>query len=107
MEFKPNEYEKAEEYWFTMERMFARIEEKKIESKEWFSVWMMIETKKRKGMENFELQEMRNVVKEGGLEVMVNLKNKFRELKIEGHTEKEAETYYMRNKNEARWRYQE
>ena len=74
-----------------MERLFTKMEEKKGERKEWFSVWMMIETKKRKGMEAFELQEMRNVVKEGGVEVMASLKNKFRELKVEGSREKEVE----------------
>ena len=85
MEFKPNEYEKAEEYWFAMERMFINMEENEIESKEWFLVWMWIETKRRKGMEKFELQQIRNVVKEGGIEVIKNLKGKFKELKIEGH----------------------
>ena len=54
MEFRPNDYDKAEEYWFTMERMFSRMEEKKIDRKEWFSVWMMIETRKTKGLEKFE-----------------------------------------------------
>ena len=63
MEFKPNEYEKSEEYWFAMEKMFTRMEEKKVERKEWFSVWMMVETKKRRGMESFELHEMRKVVR--------------------------------------------
>ena len=48
----------------------------------------MIETRKIKGMETFELQEMRNVVKEGGVEVMEKLKDKFRELKVEGCRDK-------------------
>ena len=107
MEFKPNEYEKAEEYWFAMERMFTKMEEKKVERKEWFSVWMMVETKRRKGMETFELQEMRNVVKEGGVEVMNNLKNKFRELKIEGNREQEVNVYYMGKESVSRLRYHE
>ena len=31
---------------------------------------MMIRTKKRKGMDNFQLQELRYVVKKGGKEVL-------------------------------------
>ena len=34
MEFKPNDYEKDEEYLFAMERLFARKEEKQIEDRE-------------------------------------------------------------------------
>ena len=37
MEFKPNDYEKEDEYLFAMERLFARKEEKQIEDREWFS----------------------------------------------------------------------
>ena len=35
------------------------------------------------------------VVKEGGVELMKNLKNRFKELKIEGNREQEAKTYFM------------
>ena len=67
----------------------------------------MIKTKKRKGMEKFELQEMRNIVKKGGEEVMKNLKNKFRELKIESNREDEKETFYMGKESVSRTRYHE
>ena len=35
-------------------------------------------------MENFEIQALRNVVKEGGLDVVKNFEKKFKEIKIEG-----------------------
>ena len=31
MQFKPDDYEKAEDYWFRMERMYSRMEEKKVD----------------------------------------------------------------------------
>ena len=61
--FKANEYDDEDEYLLAMERLYARKEEKKVKDKEWFPIWMMIETKKRKGIENSQLQVLRNVVK--------------------------------------------
>ena len=34
IEFKPNEYEKAEEYWTAIERLNAKVEEKEVDMKE-------------------------------------------------------------------------
>ena len=50
---------------------------------------------------------MRNVVKEGGIEVMSKLKNRFKELKIEGNRENEAKTYFMGKESASRWNYHE
>ena len=49
LNFKANEYEDEDEYLLTMERLYARKEENKVKDKEWFSTWMMIKTRKRKG----------------------------------------------------------
>ena len=51
---------------------------------EFDSVWMLEKMRKRRKMENFELQSLRNVVKEGGPDVVENFRKKFKELKIEG-----------------------
>ena len=51
---------------------------------EFDSVWMLEKMRKRRKMESFELQSLRNVVKEGGVDVVENFKNKFKEIKIEG-----------------------
>ena len=66
---------------------------------------MMIETKKRKGIESFQLQELRNVVKAGGEEVMSEFRNEYWELKIESNRGKTTEAYYMGNQSLARTRY--
>ena len=78
MQFKTSDYEKDDEYLYAMEKLYSRKVEKKIDDKEWFSVWMMIETRKRKGMEGYELKELRNVVKKSGENVMTEFKKKYR-----------------------------
>ena len=105
MEFRPNDYDRAEKYWTAIEKLNTKIEEKDLRIKEWFSVWTMVETNKRKGMDRFEVVEMRNVVKAGGDEVMKNLKNKFRELKIESNREGVIECNYMGKESPSRIRY--
>ena len=75
-------------------------------------------------MENFELQSLRNVVKECGENVVENFEKKFKEIKIEGkrkvsssamytehlprthYTEAEIEAMYMGKDSEARKRLQ-
>ena len=48
IKFDANEHENEDEYLFAMEKLIARKEEMKMTSKEWDSVWMMVETKKKK-----------------------------------------------------------
>ena len=62
-------------------------------------------------MESFELQSLRNLVKEDEVDVVENFKNKFKEIKIEGkrkvvsssamYTEKLPRTYYTEEEIEA------
>lgn len=55
----------------------------------------MVETKKREGIEIYQLQELRNAVKTNGDNVMKNFRDKYRELKIESNRGKAAYTFYM------------
>ena len=74
---------------------------------EFDSVWMLEKMRKRRKMENFEFKSLRNVVKEGGLNVVENFKKKFKEIKIEGkrkavsssamYTEQLPKTYYTKS----------
>ena len=56
--------------------LIARKEEKKVTSKERDSIWMMVETKKRKGIENYQLQELRKVVKGNRDDIMKEFRDK-------------------------------
>ena len=51
---------------------------------EFDSVWMLEKMWKRRKMENFKIQSLRIVEKEGGLNVVNNFEKKFKEIKIEG-----------------------
>ena len=57
-------------------------------------------------MEAFQYQALREVVKEGGDNVMKNFGAKYKEIKIEGSCKRVAETLYMGTESEARKRFQ-
>ena len=68
------------------------------------------EDEKEKKDENFEMQSLRNVVREGGVDVVTNFEKKFKEIKIEGrrkavpslmYSERLLDTYYMETELEA------
>ncbi len=72
---------------------------------EFHSVWMLQKLKKRRKMESFELQALREVVKENVEAVVQNFERKFKEIRVEGkrkslkesttlYTEKLSLTYY-------------
>ena len=107
IKFNFNEQESEEEYLFAQERMIARQEEKQLTLKEWNAVWMMYGARQRKGIENYQLSELRKVVKAGGETVQKDFREKYRELKIESNRGKTAETFYMGKQSLSRQRYHE
>ena len=128
LKFKEDMFEEDDELILAMEEIDQRRKELKITEDEWFSVWMLGRVKKRKRMDNFEYQALRQVVKEGGAQVIENFKRKFKEMKVEGnrksvavvlyskkdsdrlpethYTEAELNTMYMGAESDARKRYQ-
>merc|ERR1711867_319619 len=98
IKFNFNEHESEEEYLFAQEKMIARQEEKQVSLQEWNTVRMMYGAKQRKGIENYQLLELRKVVKADNVEVQKEFIKKYRELKIEsnrGKTAPCADTYLM------------
>ena len=90
-----------------MEKMIARKEEKQVTMREWDAIWMMIGARKRKGIENYQLLELRKVVKENKDTVQSDFREKYRELRIESNRGKPAETLYMGKQSISRQRYNE
>merc|ERR1712082_541517 len=78
IKFNFNEHESEEEYLFAMEKMIARKEEKQVTMKEWDAIWMMIGARKRKGIENYQLLELRKMVKANEETVRKNFREKYR-----------------------------
>merc|ERR1712082_559191 len=88
--------------------MIARQEEKQVSLKEWNTIWMMYGAKQRKGIENYQLLELRKVVKADSAEVQKDFVKKYRELKIESSRGKQApcaDTYLMGKQSLSRQRY--
>merc|ERR1711962_1700962 len=108
IKFNFNEHESEEEYLFAQEKLIARQDEKRISLKEWNTIWMMYGAKQIKGIENYQLLEIRNVVKTDSVEVQKDFGNKYRELKIESNRGKQAlcaNTYLMGKRSLSRQRY--
>ena len=80
---------------------------------------MLQKLRKRKKIENFELQALRDVVKENAEDIVSRFENKFKEIRIEGKRKlnsttssykneadhKEVKTMYMGSESEAEKRY--
>ena len=100
IKFNFNEHESEEEYLFAMEKMIARKEEKQVTMKEWDTIWMMTGTKQRKGIENYQLLELRKVVKANEATGQRDFREKYRELKIESNIGKNGK-YLLYGKRES------
>ena len=107
IKFNLNEYESEEDYLFAMEYMIVRKEEKQVTMREWDAIWMMIGARKRKGIENYQLLELRKVVKANEVTVQKDLREKYRDLRIESNRGKQLDTYYMGRQSVSRLRYHE
>ena len=51
---------------------------------EWFTAWMLSRVRKRKRVDNHELQSLRDIVKKGGDTIFEDFEKKFQEVIIEG-----------------------
>ena len=89
-----------------MKDLELRKNELKIMKNKLFSSWNLTETKKRKGLESYQFQALRIVVKEGGDKVMKNFDEKYRELINKLNSNNTLEALYIGNKSNARLCYQ-
>merc|ERR1712239_35099 len=63
IKFNFNEHDSEEDYIFLQEKIIARQNETNVTLKEWNAIWMMHGAKQRKGIESFQLHQLRNVLK--------------------------------------------
>ena len=115
------QYEDDDELILAMKELQQRRVELKMTFDKFHSIWMLQKLKKRKRMEKFEIQALKNIVKEGEEDVIKNFTKKFKEIRIEGmrkavsssamfteqlprthYTEAEIEAMYMGTESEAR-----
>ena len=109
--FREDQFEDDDELMLAMSELRKRRVDLEITFDEFHTVWMLQKLKKRKRMENFELQSLREVVKTNDLEVVKNFEEKFKEIRVEGkrkslkdtathYTESPPTTYYTEAEQE-------
>merc|ERR1712121_358039 len=69
IKFNFNEHENEEEYLFSQDKIISRQNETKVTLAEWNAVWMMHGAKQRKGLESFQLLQLRDVLKTNNKEM--------------------------------------
>ena len=91
-------------------KIIARQNETKVTLAEWNAIWMMHGAKQRKGIESFQLLQLRDVLKTESNEMQKEFVSKYRELKIESNRGKQTtpvETLMMRKRSLSRQRDQD
>ena len=96
--FREDQYEDDDELMLAMSELRQRRVELDMMFDEFHTVWMLQKLKKRRKMESFELQALREVVKENGQAVVQNFERKFKEIHVEGKRKslKESTTLYTK-----------
>ena len=78
--FRDDQYEDDGELLLGMRELNQRRRELKMTEDEWVAVWMLSIIKRRKRLDKFMYQSLRDVVKVGGDNVIKNFEEKFKEL---------------------------
>ena len=82
MKFKDSQFEDDGELLLGMKEINQRRKDLKMTEDEWVAVWMLSIVKKRKKVDKFIYQALRDVVKVGGDNVLESFEKKFKETRI-------------------------
>jgi len=108
VKFNFNEHDSEEEYLFSQEKIISRQNEIKVTLAEWNAIWMMHGAKQGKGIESYQLLQLRDVLKAESDEMQKEFVLKYRELKIESNRGKQAprvDAFIMGKRSLSRQRY--
>merc|ERR1712243_541704 len=98
-----------EDYIFSQEKIISRQNETKVTLAEWNAIWMIHGAKQRKGIESFQLLQLRDILKTESDEMQKDFVSKYRELKIESNRGRQNTpvntTLMMRKRSVSRQRY--
>ena len=83
--FKDDQYKDDRELLLGMRELNQRRKELNMTEDEWVSVWMLGIVKKRKRLDKFVYQSLRDIVKVRGDNIVKNFEEKFKELRVEGN----------------------
>ena len=82
VKIREDDYEDDDDLLQVMLEFQRRKEELRIGEKEWHAVWMLMKVQKRKGMEHFQYQTLRDVLKVEG-DRLKEFADRYREVKEE------------------------
>ena len=82
VKFREVDYKDEDYLLQVMWDLKRRKEELKIGDKKWHAVWMLMKVQKRKGMEHFQYQTLRDVLKVEG-DRLKEFADKYREVKVQ------------------------
>ena len=81
IKFRDDDFDNKDDLLQAMVEFQRRKKELSINEKEWQSVWMLKKVQKRRGMEHFQYQALRDVLKQEG-ERMKEFVAKYREVRV-------------------------
>ena len=67
---------------------------------EWAADWMIGIIKKRRKIDKYVYQSLRNIVKEGSVNILKNFEDKFKEMRVEGCRKDASSVMYTEDVNE-------
>ena len=82
IKFREDDYEDEDDLLQVMLEFQRRKEELRIGEKEWHAVWMLMKVQKRKEMEDFQYQTLRDVLMGEG-DRLKEFADKYREVKVQ------------------------
>ena len=85
MKFRDDQFKDNGELLLGMKELNQWRKEINMTDDKWITVWMLSIIKKRKKIDKFVYQALRDVVKLGGDDIIKNFEENFRELRVEGY----------------------
>ena len=82
--FREDDYEDDSDLILAIRELRQRRLDLKMTFDEFHMVWMMQKMKKRKKIENFKIQALREIVKENAEDAVEKFETKFKEFRVEG-----------------------
>ena len=83
IKFKDDQFEDNGKLLLAMKELRRRKKDLNITEDEWDAVWMLTTVKRRKRIDRFIHQALRDVVKQEGDNIIKNFEEKFKEYRVE------------------------
>ena len=97
LKFREDQYDEDNELILAIKEMNQRRKELNMSQDEWYTVGMLGCMRKRKIVDNFKFRAHRDVIKEGGADVVNNFEKKYENIRVEGKRKSVPATMYAKS----------